>query len=265
MKILVVASPESVIALIIRHPFQWYYQFGHGERHHHRKDAHVGLVRAPPRERHGKHAIDLICFLPGDELCAQLWLDIFGRTLSDLAGASTGGSSRIWAMIRFEALLTSPQRTLREALLALGLDADKYPYASIAYSQSSSHRRRSLLGYRASNTADSEIIKVDKQYLWHTKDLAPKQSRRVDNCHAQSNSEVTACCQFVTLVKALFGYDLVTFDQSNVTEAVPFSSRPAHKLKLNDAVSALDQAGFSDEHFQFSTSRAHASCFSKIG
>jgi len=261
----VVASPKSVIALIMRHPFQWYYKFGHDAKQNHRKGTHIGLVAPPHQGKRKKRSIEPNCFIAGGELCAQLWLDLFGRVLGDLAAMSSSESGRLWTMIRFEALLTSPHQTLQETLLALGLDADIYPYASISHSQTSLRRRQRILGYRASDIIGNETVKVDKRYFWHVKVLAPGQSRHVADCHIAYNSKESACCQLVTLVQAVFGYDLVAFDQSNVTEAVSFSSGPTHRVKLENALLELGRAGLSDKHFLFSTSSAHASCFSKTG
>ena len=82
------------------------------------------------------------------------------------------------------------------------------------------------------------------------------------SCDTEKAVKKSACCQFVALIKAVFGYDIVTFDKSNFAEAIPFSSGPTHRAKLEHALSALGRAGLSDKHFLFSTSTAYASCFS---
>jgi hypothetical protein len=126
-----VASPKSVIALVMRHPFQWHYNFGLGKgvRRHNKVDGLGGLVAAP---RGGRFSPEPNCLVAGGALCAHIWLDLFGRILGDLASLQSGASSRTWALVRFEALVTAPHAALRDGLAALGLNPDTYPYARAA-------------------------------------------------------------------------------------------------------------------------------------
>ena len=258
-----VASPKSVIALVMRHPFQWHYNFGLGKgaRHNNKVDRLGGLVAAP---RGGRFSPEPNCFVAGGALCAHIWLDLFGRTLGDLASSQSGASSRTWALVRFEALVTAPHAALRDGLAALGLNADTYPYARATATGAPARQRRALLEYHTADTPGSATVTVDSRYLWSVTSLAPEQARSVAHCHAEEGAEESACCQLVTLAKSVFGYDLVAFDKSHLAEAVPFSSAPAHGAKLEHALAALGRAGLSDEQFFFSTSDKHAACFSAI-
>ena len=118
-----VASRGSSIALVIRHPLNWRNNFGRlGKRRG------AGIV---PKDTRRDYLPE--CSSNGAHACPLIWLDVWGRTLGDLAGR-IGDESRVeWAIVRFEAVVSDPRRALKELLPLLGLFVDNFPFGRVAH------------------------------------------------------------------------------------------------------------------------------------
>jgi len=120
-----VAGPSGGrLVLAMRHPLLWYFNFGKGSR------ATSPLV--PGGSGAGLSTASssgagqtVSCRVAGAPRCAQVWFDVWGRAVLDLAVLPPAWR---WAVLRFEALAGDPHAALRQALPLLGLDPAAFPF-----------------------------------------------------------------------------------------------------------------------------------------